>query len=185
MKTFAKLLFAENSRENRAADRVWNFTRQLVKLLCFQIESERKMHLFSPRVMILFVLLSFAALNHAGGDQHHHHHHKQIDVSEAAQQPTVSIRLHQDATSGWNLEVITEHFTFTPQNTNQDHVPGTGHAHVYVDGVKLGRLYGHWMHLTGLEPGAHTIKVTLNSNDHQDYAIGGVVIGDEVTITQP
>ena len=64
-------------------------------------------------------------------------------------------------------------------------MPGTGHAHVYINGVKLGRLYGHWMHLTGLKAGEHTIKVTLNSNDHQDYALNGVIIGDEVTIIQP
>ncbi len=128
------------------------------------------------------VLLSMGA--HAAGE-HHHHHHNQIELAGTENPPAINIKLHKDAMSGWNLEVMTEHFEFTPANTNQNHLPGQGHAHVYIDGVKLGRLYGNWMHLTGLAPGPRAIKVTLNSNDHQDYVIDGVVIGDEVVINQP
>ncbi len=130
-------------------------------------------------LIIVFALTSFSTIADKG-----HHHHGQINVSHLKNPPSVKVKLHPDAMSGWNLEVVTQNFKFTPRNVNQEHEKGTGHAHLYIDGVKIGRLYNHWRHISGLSSGRHTIKVTLNSNDHQDYVVNGVVVGDQVEIEQ-
>ena len=38
---------------------------------------------------------------------------------------------------------------FAPENVNQADVDGQGHAHIYVDGEKVSRVYGERFHLTG------------------------------------
>ena len=68
---------------------------------------------------------------------------------------------------GVNMHIMTEGWRWTPENVNEEHVPGEGHAHVYVDGVK-NRVYGPYYHIPGLEPGSHHIRVTLNANTHDD-----------------
>ncbi|MRX27987.1 hypothetical protein [Kangiella sp. HZ709] len=92
--------------------------------------------------------------------------------------------MHKDEKSGWNLELITENFAFAPEQVNQAHRVGHGHAHLYINGKKITRLYSHWYHLEELPEGKHLIKVNLNTNDHQDYALNGKVIGAEVEINQ-
>ena len=72
-----------------------------------------------------------------------------------------------------NIRLTTDGFTWAPQNVNQDHVPGEGHAHIYVDGVKVGRMYGPYYHLPSLEPGERHIRVTLNANDHSELTFAG------------
>ena len=88
----------------------------------------------------------------------------------------------RDPASGWTLHVITENFTFSPQNASRDHVPGEGHAHVYINGVKLGRFYGPWVHLDNLPEGEVTVEVTLNANDHRPLAVSGVPLAEIVRI---
>lgn len=73
-----------------------------------------------------------------------------------------------DAKSGFNVE--TTNWTWAPENVNAAALPNQGHAHLYVDGVKVARLYGPWYHLDGLAPGPHDITVTLNANNHAEYA---------------
>ena len=81
---------------------------------------------------------------------------------------SVDFEAEPDPTGGVNLEIMTEGFEFTPENVNGENEDGEGHAHLYIDGEKWGRLYGEWFHLTGLDEGEHEIMVTLNANDHSD-----------------
>ena len=50
---------------------------------------------------------------------------------------------------------------------------GEGHAHVYVNGTKIARLYGTWMHIGSLPPGDVEVRVALSSNDHKALAVNG------------
>lgn len=123
---------------------------------------------------------------HTTGDLPHDHSgmtHELLDVSDWETRPSVSIAVTEDAKSGWNLQITTENFTFNPENASQDHVEGEGHAHLYVDGAKITRLYGEWYHLPELSPGEREIRVTLNANNHDDLALGEEVISDTVTVT--
>ena len=54
--------------------------------------------------------------------------------------------------------------------------------HLYVDGVKIMRLYGEWHQMPPLAAGTHEIRVELSSNDHSAMAIDGVIVDDTVTL---
>ena len=95
---------------------------------------------------------------------------------------SVQIVATPDAGTGVNIELVTTGFTFAPQNVNGDHVEGEGHAHVYVDGVKITRLYGPHYHLDNIDPGERVISVILNANTHQEYAIGDKIVEASTTV---
>jgi len=90
-----------------------------------------------------------------------------------------------DEAGGWNIHVATSRFRFAPERVNQGHRPGEGHAHLYVNGRKIARLYASWFHLDSLPPGTHTLRVELNSNDHRPLMHQGQIIEDTVTLTVP
>ncbi len=100
---------------------------------------------------------------------------------------SVDLEVTVDEMSGANVRIIPTGFEFAPESVNMDHVDGEGHAHIYVDGVKIGRVYSPWYHLGGLEPGEHEIVVTLNANTHADYTSGGapVIASQTITIPEP
>jgi len=106
-----------------------------------------------------------------------------IDTSEMDEIPTVTLHVTEDRMSGWNLRIETENFTFAPESVGLPHSPGEGHAHLYINGRKADRIYANWHHLGHLPAGEHTLRVTLNANTHEEYALDGAVISDEVTVT--
>lgn len=95
---------------------------------------------------------------------------------EAPSQMHVTIFVRKDSKAGWNLQLRTQRFRWAPWNASKPHIQGQGHAHLYVDGEKVTRLYGPWYFLGELEAGRHVVKVTLNGNDHGDYVHGEEVI---------
>ena len=97
--------------------------------------------------------------------------------------PTLDFRVVRDPASGWNLHIVTTNFRFAPERVSAPHRPGEGHAHVYVDGRKIARIYGPWFHLGALPPGKAAIAVTLNANDHGVLAVSGRPLKVEKTIT--
>ncbi len=103
----------------------------------------------------------------------HSHEMFMVKKDEA---PTVTLSVEEDAKSGWNIKIDTTKFTFTPQDVNGDNVLGEGHAHLYVDGEKVARLYSPYFHYDETFEGAKTFKVTLNANDHSEYTLDGEVI---------
>ena len=130
-----------------------------------------------------------AAANNVTLDGHHHPeadragHGGTIDLPAGPDAPTLDFRVAKDAASGWNLHIVTTGFRFAPESVNAPHRPGEGHAHVYVDGKKVARIYGPRFHLGALPPGEVTLSVTLNANDHSALAIAGRPLTAEKTIT--
>ena len=112
------------------------------------------------------------------------HRHDGLDVS-AENAPQVSITAEEDSMmpGHFHLFIDTENFQFAPESISEEHVLGEGHAHVFVDDVKISRAYGSWYHLPKLKPGTHEIKVTLNTNNHQEYAVDGESIMATTTVT--
>jgi len=109
--------------------------------------------------------------------------HGQPITLAAEDAPSLAIRATPDPMSGHNLFVETEGFAFAPQNASGDNQPGEGHAHVYVNGAKIGRLYGPWLHLPDLPKGEVTVEVTLNANDHRPLAVNGAPITAREVLT--
>ncbi len=101
-----------------------------------------------------------------------HDHHAVLSLPPGSSAPTLSVRVEPDPKSGWNLQISTANFRFSPENASHPHQPGEGHAHLYVNGKKRARLYGHWFHIDRLPKGDVELSVTLNSNDHRTLAVG-------------
>ena len=113
------------------------------------------------------------------------HQQKTREISAGQPVPSVKLIVHPDAMRGWNLEVKVSNFRFAPEKVNQDTTPSEGHAHLYVNGKKLTRLYGSWYYLSSLEPGSNKITVTLNTNGHEDLVYQGKAIEDTQVIQVP
>lgn len=119
-------------------------------------------------------------------EQVSHNHemiHKQIEVDENSA-PTIEISITKDKMAGWNFKVITKNFTFTPDQVNKENILNTGHAHIFIDGVKLTRLYAPHFYLPDFSIGEHDIKVSLNANNHSAYFLKGKEIAATRTIIQ-
>ena len=109
-----------------------------------------------------------------------HDHSKMRAVDDVA--PSVMVHLTPEGGCAYNAHIMTENFVFSPQNVNGEHVPGEGHAHLYVDGVKLSRVYSEWFHFTAPK-GASEVEVTLNSNDHATLTVDGAPVTATAELT--
>ena len=119
--------------------------------------------------------------------EHFNHEHSmdhgELEVS-AQNPPGLQISVEQDQMSGWNLKVKVQNFEFSPENVNMDNEVNRGHAHIYINGEKLTRLYAPYYHLSNLPPGEHEISVSLNANDHSTLTLNGQPIVAKHTIHQ-
>ncbi len=118
------------------------------------------------------------AHDHAGHSDTAHDH--TALAQWAGPPPTLDIALTQDLGHALNLQIIADGFSFAPEQVNGPLTQGTGHAHVYIDGVKYARAYGPWMHLAMVPAGA-TVRVTLNANNHSVWAIDGTPLAVQAT----
>ncbi len=122
-----------------------------------------------------------------GGDggAHEHEHAEPIELTADDTIPGIALMVEADAMSGWNVHVELTDFELAPQNASTEHVDGEGHMHLYVDGVKLTRVYGEWFYLGELLPGAHELRMELSANSHAPFSFEGELIDDTVMIEQP
>lgn len=120
---------------------------------------------------------------HGAGGHGAPHGHDRLEVPAGAPVPTLAVTVERDAKAGWNVRLVTTNFRFAPEHASGPHIPGEGHAHLFVDGKKVARLYCPWYHLEGLRPGRHEIRATLNANTHAELAVGGRVIEAVVAVT--
>lgn len=112
-----------------------------------------------------------------------HSHEGMVYNVAADSAPELEIVVVEDAKSGYNIELKTTNFTFTPGNVNGDNVMNEGHGHIYLDGEKIARVYGKYFHYSGSFEGTKTFSATLNANDHSEYAVDGEVIRASLDIT--
>jgi hypothetical protein len=98
------------------------------------------------------------------------HIHKSIEAKSPF--PSVDIKIAKDISSGYNLQLITKNFKFTPEKIGTANVMSEGHAHIYINGKKT-RLYSEWYHIDDekLTQPINQIRVTLNANDHSEYTV--------------
>lgn len=99
-------------------------------------------------------------------------------LPDDANAPTLEVVLHKDTKAGYNVELITTNYSFAPRQVNLENQPNEGHAHVYVNGQKLARIYASWMHIDTLPKGQVEISVTLNANDHSPIYVGDTPVLD-------
>jgi hypothetical protein len=105
------------------------------------------------------------------------HEHGMIEIPADQPIPSITVMVHPDAMRGWNLEAQVENFRFAPEHVNHSSdLLQEGHAHLYINGEKITRLYSNWYYLGNLPPGTHEITVSLNTNTHQTLMHDGEAI---------
>lgn len=111
------------------------------------------------------------------------HDHSLLLEVDAQNAPSVDLTLIPLAAGGYNVRAQTKNFSFTPQNVDLEAVPGEGHAHLYLDGEKIARIYGEWFFLESLPESAAELSIILYANDHRAFAVNGVAISASATLT--
>ena len=123
-------------------------------------------------------------MQHEGGHGGHHGH-GMLEISDGQPVPLLVVDVFPDRVSGWNLQVQIENWEFAPERVNENSVATEGHAHLYLNGEKLTRLYSEWYYIPSLPPGEHVLTVGLNANRHEALMHNGEPIEASVKVTVP
>ena len=110
------------------------------------------------------------------------------EISQEAA-PRANLEIKKDPTGGYNVHVVTNNFVWRPEMASMQHVPGEGHAHVYLDGRKIMRIYNEWFHLNTYQfasrSGEQLLSIEFVGNDHSPYTVQGLPIGAEQIVDVP
>lgn len=96
-----------------------------------------------------------------------------LEAGEGA--PALSMTVTPDG-DGWDVALDIELFEFSGDAVDGPHQPGVGHVHLYLNGLKLQRMYSPEARIGALPRGRHEVRVVLNTNDHRAYAVGGQAV---------
>ena len=135
-----------------------------------------------PILSILFLSQTdFAVADDHGANKIH-----EVQKGEA---PTISLDVKKDPTGGFNVQVLTTNFSWTPEKASGKHIEGQGHAHVYLAGQKIIRLYNNWFHLNTFQfsttSGEQLLRVELVGNDHAPITVNAQQISLEQLVDVP
>ena len=125
---------------------------------------------------LIFIFLIFSLETFA-----HHPEHK-IEANKPY--PSVNLEIYEDNMDGYNLFIKLENFILTPMDVGKKNKSNSGHIHLYVNDIKIGRVYSNWFHIPGryLNLKENIIRITLNSNLHDSFAINGNPIESEIKL---
>lgn len=115
------------------------------------------------------------------------HDHKPISIPEGAETPQINIAIFQDKKDGFNLHISLANFELEPPEFESALIEKSpqftkakngklivdGHAHLYVNGKKISRVYGNYVHLPSalFNPGINMIMVSLNAHSHDVWTL--------------
>ncbi|MEH6347388.1 MAG: hypothetical protein V7785_19990 [Bermanella sp.] len=141
---------------------------------------------------LIFTLMFFPAMANAQMDmdmdmsKDMKHGHTPVSLPKESLTPQLTISLTPDSMSGYNLHLDVSQFQLespvnmgkSPQNIVE------GHAHLYINGKKIQRVYGNDVHIPGkhFKKGMNQINVTLNNHDHNAWQKDGKEIISSVFI---
>lgn len=107
------------------------------------------------------------------------------NLADTDDAPSITMQVTSDQ-QGWAIAIETKNFTFyTPEADMAPHQDGQGHGHLYLNGLKLQRLYSATTRIGELPGGSHLISVTLNTNDHRAYQVAGKPVAAAVEVRVP
>lgn len=126
--------------------------------------------------------LALTGHDHAGHADDTHDHSTLTPWTGDPTALSLAIEVLPDGPTSRNLRIITNGFAWTPDQTGGPVTAG-GHAHVYVNGEKVARAYGEWLHLDNFPAeGPTTVYVTFNANDHSVWSLDGQPIALEAVV---
>jgi hypothetical protein len=111
------------------------------------------------------------------------HPYRQVDAAGA---PAVELTVRSDSMDGWNVRLDVSRFRFTPDSVGGGALPGRGHAHLYLDGHRIARVYGEWYHLpdSAVPQGTHRLTARLYADDHTPWAVDGKPVESTTDLTE-
>ncbi|MEM6436855.1 MAG: hypothetical protein AAF773_23835 [Cyanobacteria bacterium P01_D01_bin.115] len=116
---------------------------------------------------------------------HGHHDHGMVEIPAGQVVPEVVIDVFADSVAGWNVAVAIANWSFAPEQVNINNLTTEGHAHLYLNGEKLTRLYSEWYYIPELPPGEHVLTVGLNTNTHEALMHDGMPIEASIQVIVP
>ena len=110
-----------------------------------------------------------------------HEKHDMLAMETDMVGPSLEMEVTAEDGGGWNVHLTTKNFIFDPETIAPVHVPGHGHGHLYINGLKIQRMYSETATIGALPPGTYEVLVTLNTNTHAPYTTisGEPVIASE------
>ena len=130
----------------------------------------------------VFASESMGIGDHMGDD---HNGTDAPELVESESPLSVAITAEPDAHGGVSVSIMTVGFRFAPELVDHAHTEGVGHAHIYVDGEKLARVFEPNYQIDDLTPGDHEIRVSLNSNNHGELVYDGKKLEATATVIVP
>lgn len=110
--------------------------------------------------------------------------HGIIDVTNDSIIPQiVKLEILKDSVAGWNLYIQINNFKFTPENVNKEHRQGEGHAHLFINGNKIARLYTNRFYISELLKDKNQIEVTVNANSHAVMMVNNRLISKKIMLS--
>jgi hypothetical protein len=142
---------------------------------------------FIPFIAFFFYFTNQNEHNHSTANASNNHtDHGYVEIPEGYYVPAVNMSVTQDQSGTWLLKVETIHFDFAPEKAGMKSPSyNEGHAHLYINGKKINRLYGEYYNLGTLPKGKNVIKVTLNSNNHGALVYKGKPIQSSIVVDNP
>ena len=111
-------------------------------------------------------------------------HHPEHKIEASKPYPNVSLEILEDKLDGYNLFIKLENFILTPEDVGKKNHSNSGYMHLFVNDIKISRVYSNWFHIPGryfnLEE--NIIRLTSNSNLHYSFAINGNPIESEIKL---
>lgn len=116
-------------------------------------------------------------------DDHEDHEHAETETLEwdGGAVPEVSVSVTGSNDEGWTVTTSITNFTLADMSATE-HVPGEGHAHVWLDGQVFTMISQESVVIPHLDPGVHDVMVTLSSSTHLDYVHDGMPLMARTTV---
>lgn len=103
------------------------------------------------------------------------HDHQPALIPEHSLVPQIELQLHRDDMSGFNLHLKLVNFNVGPPEFEKEIGKIVeGHAHLYINGEKIQRIYGRYIHLPQelFKEGVNMVMVSLNAHNHNVWTYG-------------
>ena len=115
------------------------------------------------------------------------HSHIPVEVPAEVATPSLSLSVSRDWMAGLNLELHVADYELRPPPSGLDMAAlmqpsintetglAEGHAHLYINGLKVQRIYGPNVHLPEalFKPGLNQINVSINNHGHMYWTADG------------
>lgn len=124
------------------------------------------------------------AMDHSKMDHSMHQMGAAIELNSDQNPPSIDMSVSLNADETWSIQLTTQNFEFfEPETEPLEHKEGQGHGHLYLNGLKLQRMYSNMATIGALPAGQHIISVTLNSNDHRAFSVEGAPVTASAEVT--